>query len=941
MTVTIARPATRTALIGRDDALGELERFLQPDAEASGAPLVLVASGDAGIGKTCVLDAAADLAMARGYRVLASRPAFGERDLPYAGLADLVAGADDLLGELPEPQRRAFDIALQRAPGAADGDEDWQPVALGLLAILQRMAEAAPTLVIVDDAAWLDRSTARVLAFALRRLATTRVRLIAAVRPDSGPPELFERAGSELPVQRTWLGPMTREQIGRLVRERLDVTLPLPVLARLHALTAGNPFYALQIASGWQAARTSGVAAARFPLPEALTSVLADRLASLSDEALEALLVVGAMSRADIRQIDAVVGDPARLQRGLEEAEASGIVTLDGTAVTFRHPLLAATVYEGASPPQRRELHKRLAQTIDDDVERARHLAAATIWPDPDVVAVIERGAAAATSRAAPDAAAELMEAAARLTSPTDGADRLRRLFAAADHHRAAGDSHRARDVLRAAVDEAPHGPLRAEALNRLAMILTRTSAVDQAVEAWRLAIEDAPPEGALAGDIQDNLAWYVCWLGDTPGAYEHARTALGIAEQVDDPALLVRVLTKVAMLRFQLGEGVQRESLSHVGQVEEGLGQAAMEADDVLIQQLMWADELDEAEERAAALLARARDHGDVAHEVDALYFQMMLNVHRGKFATAEELAVAVRERALHAGADFLVAVMDGWLGQIVAMRGRFDEGRRLLQAALPIAQREQHRWVELRATGALALLEMAAGRPDEAAARARETLRVAAGVDVPEPGIFHAYVDAIEALVLAGAPGEAEPALADLEERARRFGRRYAIAAAARCRGLVLSATGDVNAGTAELDRSVASFEELPYAFDLARSRLAAGIGHRRIGHKGRARQLLEAAAGAFEELDATPWADRARRELGRVSGRAPSRSNALTETERQVAELVAAGRSNREVADALFITIRTVESNLTRAYQKLDVRSRSQLARALANGDAASLD
>ena len=940
MTVTIARPATRTALIGRDDALRELERFLPPDAAAPGAPSVLVITGEAGIGKTAVLGTAADMAAARGYRVLTSRPAFGERDLPYAGLADLVAGAADLIEALPEPQRHAFDVALQRAPAAPDGDEGWQPVALGLLAILQEIAESTPTLIIVDDAAWLDRSTARVLAFALRRLGATRVRLIAAVRPDSGTPELFERAGSDLAIERSSLGPMTREQIGRLVRERLGATLPLPVLARLHALTAGNPFYALLIAAGWQEGG-AGVPASRFPIPEALTSVLADRLASLSDEALEALLVVGAMPRADIRLVDAVVGDPARLRRGLDEAEAAGIVTLDGTTVAFRHPLLAATVYEGASPPQRRELHKRLADVIDDEVERARHLAAATIWPDPDVVAAIERGAAAATSRAAPDAAAELMEAAARLTPPTDADARLRRLFAAADHHRAAGDSHRAREVLRSALDEAPPGSLRAEALNRLAIILTRTSAVDQAVEAWRLALDETPPEGALAGDIQDNLAWYVCWLGDTTGAYAHARTALRIAEQENDSELMLRALTKVATLRFQLGEGLQRESLSHAGQVEETLSQAALEADDTLIQQLIWADELDEAEAGATELLARARDRGDVAHEVDALYFLMMVNVHRGRFADAEELALAVRERALHVGADFLVTVMDGWLGQVVAMRGRFDEGRRLLQAAVTITQREQNRWVELRLSGVLALLEMAAGRPDEAAARGRAALRVAADVDVPEPGIFHSYADAIEALILAGAVDEAEPALADLEERALRMGSRYAIATAARCRGLVISAGGDVEAGSRELDRSVALFEKLPYAFDLARSRLAAGAAHRRIRHRQRAREQLEAAAHAFEELGATPWAERARRELSRIGGRAPSRSNALTETERQVADLVAAGRSNREVADALFITIRTVESNLTRAYQKLDVKSRSQLARALANGDAGSLE
>jgi ATP/maltotriose-dependent transcriptional regulator MalT len=915
-----------TEPIARPDLVPELSAALfRPD----GAAAAIVVRGEAGIGKTTLLTQAAAMASAAGHHVLKARPAFGERDLPYAGLGDLLAAVPpEAIAALSEPQRRAIDVALLRVSPGEDSS-DWRPAAQGLLEILRGLAGMAPLTVLIDDEPWLDRSTSRALSFALRRLVDRPVTLIAARRDLSA---IVTRIDHDLPERTLEVGPMSADDLGRLIRTRLGVALPLPSLARVHGATGGNPFYALQIADAWL--RAGGPQADEpMPMPERMRDIVAERLAGLTDAALEVLLVASATARPTLQLVEQAVGGASRVASAVEESEAAGVIQLRGQEIWFTHPLLASGTYAAASVPRRRQLHRRLAQIVTDPEHVARHLAAGTIRPAAGVAALIERGAQHAAARGAPDLAATLYEDAARLTSADEAGEAGRRILAAVSAHAASGDTGRARVLLERRIAKLPGGEERAEALSRLAVLLTKSHGVELAVDAWNRALVDAPAGSVLAGDVHDNLAWYVCWLGDSTAAHAHALEARRIAEAAADEPLMVRAMTKVAMLEFQLGRGINLPLLEHAAEVERATAGTTFEAEGVLIQHLYWSDELDEAHRRAMAVLESARTAGDVGAEIDGLYFLTVVDYFRGEWDTAMRNGEVLAEKALHAGADFFAAVIGSWRARILGSRGDLDTARQLTRDALAMAQREKHRWMELNCLATLGIIELTAGNPAAARDHGLAAAEVAAAIDVPEPGIFHTVPDAIEALIVTGELRAAEERLSELQQQADATGRRWALAAAARCRGMLAAANGDTETAVAEQDRSVEGFRALGYPFELGRSLLAAGAAHRRVRDKKRARELLNEASGIFERLRAPQWGERAAAELARIDGRAPASGSGLTPTERQVAELVAAGLSNREVADRMSVTVRTVESNLTRIYQKLDVRSRSQLVRVLA--------
>ena len=927
MTTVSAVVPNPTEPIARPELVPDLSAAL---FRAGGAAAAIVVRGEAGAGKTTLLSQAASLAAAAGHHVLTARPAFGERDLPYAGLGDMLAAVPDgALSRLPEPQRRAIDVALLRTSPTDDDSGDWRPVALGLLEILRGLAASAPVTVLIDDEPWLDRSTSRAVAFALRRVADQPVTLITARRDLSA---IAARIDHDLPERRLDVGPMSADELGRLVRVRLGVALPIPSLARLHGVTGGNPFYALQIADAWL--RAGGPAGNEpMPMPERMRDIVAERLAGLSDAALEVLLVASATARPTPQLVEQVVRDPSRVASAIEEAEAAGIIGLRGQEIWFTHPLLASGTYAAASVPKRRQLHRRLAEIVTDPEDVARHLAAGTTRPAGEVAALIELGAQHAAARGAPDMAATLFEEAARLTSAEEPGEAGRRMLAAVSAHAASGDTGRARVLLERRIAALPAGEERADALSRLAVLLTKSHGVELAVDAWNRALEDAPKESVLAGDIHDNLAWYVCWLGDSTGAHAHALKARRIAEAASDEPLLVRALTKEAMLEFQLGRGINRPLLERAAEVERAAAGASFEAESVLIQHLYWSDELDEARQRAVVVVEAAQRAADVGAEIEGLYFLMVIDYFRGDWDYALRNGEVLAEKALHAGADFFAAVIDSWRARILGSRGELDTARQLTRDALAVAQREKHRWMELNCLATLGIIELTAGNPAAARDHGLAAAQVAAAIDVPEPGIFHTVPDAIEALIVTGELQAAQERLLELEQQAEATDRRWALAAAARCRGMLSAAQNDNETAIAEHDRAVQGFRPLGYPFELGRSLLAAGTAYRRGRQKKQARDLLNEARTIFERLGAPPWRDRALAELARIDGRAPATGNGLTPTERQVAELVAAGLSNREVADRMSVTVRTVESNLTRIYQKLDVRSRSQLVRVLA--------
>ena len=521
--------STALEVVGRDSEIGSVHAFLAAVPEG---PIALLVEGEIGIGKTTlwregVAAATADL----GERaVLACRPVEAEITLPFAALGDLLEGvSEEVLARLPEPQREALEVALLRAetrPGGLQG----RAVALGVLGVMRLLAEDSPLVVAIDDVQWLDAPSADALAFAARRLRAESIGLLLARRTETGAgvPLGLEAALGSGRVTRLQVGPLDLQALDRLLRARLDRQFLRPALAELLRVSGGNPFYALELAMALLARDVSLSPGEQLPVPVTLNELVRERLAELPPAAREAALVVSALSRPTVELVAAAGGGDGAT--ALEQAAVAGVVEVVDGRVRFSHPLLASVVYADAPPSQRRALHARLAEIVDDADERALHLALAATGPDTHVAAAVEEAARRARSRGAPQAAAELWERARRLTPPDDD-DEWRRAIEAGECHLEAGDTERAGVLLEDVVASLPAGHARAIALTRLAWVRAFAKGFHEGVDLFHAALAEIGDDHASRIEIERGLAWSVHELGDVAAAEPHARAALEMAE--------------------------------------------------------------------------------------------------------------------------------------------------------------------------------------------------------------------------------------------------------------------------------------------------------------------------------------------------------------------------------------------------------------------------
>jgi predicted ATPase len=425
-------------ILGREAEIAEITRFIESTPDG---PSALILGGAAGIGKTTLWNAGVALAVETGHQVLACRAAESEARLSYAALGDLL---EVELPELPGPQRRALDAALLRAE-VEGSPPDQRAVSLATLGVLRALATSGPVIVAIDDVQWLDAASVRVLSFAARRLRDDQIRILVAIRAGFGgdPLGLSRMTGSG--VHRLRVGPFGEETMIRLLRDRIGDELAHPILRRLHGVSHGNPFFALEIARALSTQAVRPEPGEPLPVPEDLQELLRARLAALPSDAADALLVVAAATRPTVDLVLGAARHRDRASAGIGKAEEAEIVERAGERIDFTHPLLGSTVYAAASPETRRGLHRRLAELVLDPEERARHLALAAGGPDPDVAGALESAARHAAARGAPDAAAELAELARKVTPPEDAAGIQRRGVDAAVYHFDAGDATRLR----------------------------------------------------------------------------------------------------------------------------------------------------------------------------------------------------------------------------------------------------------------------------------------------------------------------------------------------------------------------------------------------------------------------------------------------------------------------------------------------------------------
>jgi DNA-binding CsgD family transcriptional regulator len=918
-------------VVGREPELAILDRFL---ASLSAGPGALLLSGEAGIGKTTVWKEGVASALQRGYRTLSCGPVEAETRLSYAALGDLLEPIlEDALPTLPEPQRRALEVALLRAPSSG-ARADQRAVSLAVLGCLRSVTTTSPVVVAIDDIQWMDLPSVRVLQFVVRRLKEEAVGLMAAVRGPDLDEDLLGAAGAlaEDRVHRLHVGSLSLEAIERVLRDTVGDGFARTTLLNVHEMSGGNPFFAQEIGRALLRRGGEVTAGERPPIPQRLQELVEDRLEGLPAETIEALEIISALSAPTLDAIAQATAPPGA-DRRLGPAIENGVVGVTGDRPRFTHPLLASAVYQKIAPHRRRELHARLATIVRDPEERARHLALSVEGPDVAVAAALEDAASFAGSRGAPQSAAELWEMARRATPADRDDDLMRRTHHAGVAHYECGDTSLARRVLEQAVDLSMAGPARARVLLDLGMGLAETEGWRGAWAVFEAARGEAGDDLALRARIEQNLGYAWLFRGDLGASERHARSALQLAERLQEPRVMAEAFVAYPFVEFLLGQGVDQELLDRgtalEGHMEGEFKSHVLRASFTVAQLLKFTDRLDEARGTFTELLAEAASHGSASPVPQMRYHLAELECWAGNWDAALEHAGESRAAAerFRMGA-WMSAEGHFAVGLVQAHRGLIDPARLEALEGMRVAEEGGEVLLLIPNLAVLGFLELSLGRPSEAEAYLARAIELSDQMGVREPAYFRIVPNEVEALVALGRLEEAEAILTPFEEAGTTLGRAWAIATGARCRALLLAARGDIAGASAAADEAVRVHDRLPLPFELGRTLLVRGTVERRAKRKREARETLTKALEVFDGLGAALWAEKTRAELARIGGRAAS-SLELTPTEDRVAALVAAGSTNREAADALFVSIHTVEANLKRIYRKLGVRSRTELA------------
>jgi DNA-binding CsgD family transcriptional regulator len=916
-------------LVGRDAELAEVAAFV---AAIPAGPAVLILDGEPGIGKTAVWTSA--VAAAReACQVLACQAARTETELSLAGLSDLLAPViDTVLPALPLPLARALEIALLRAePGTTPLGQ--RTLMTAFTEAVRSLSRQGPILVAIDDVQWLDRSTAAILAFALRRLDHEPVGVLASLRTSGEVGMAFDPLAEVAPdrVTRLTIGPLSTGALTRILRARVPPGVSWPTARRIHEASRGNPLYALELARSL----APGGYSIDEPLrvPPSLRQLVARRLASLPPAAADALLLAAASSEPRLTRLTtAMRGQSA--ESAVEPAVAAGIVSVDDDLIRFAHPLWSAATYSSASRSRRMAAHRRLAAVTSDQEEHARHLALATEGPDEGVAAALAAAASAAAARGANGSAAQLARLAARV-SPADE-PRLQRSIDAAHHLNQAGDPAAARRSLEDLAATTPGGRARARTLLALGQVRVYDLDAGPVLEILQEALDSAVGDSVLQAEIHLAMSW-VC-ESDLAAGLAHAEAAESLLGGHDEPALLAVIITAQLMYENMCGRGMCRDLAERALALERIAPPASVsERPSFQVGSILRVhDDVDGARAWLHATLDQIAAEHAVESRFEVVSALMFTELFAGNWDAAERWARDAAESVELAGLEDQRAWAEALEAEVDAVRGRVSQARAKAGEALRLSVAAGSPFGMLRCLPVLGFVALSEDRPAEAVEHLSGADELCERIGLAEPGRFRFHADYAEALIAAGELNRAHEVLDRLEGRGRQLGRRWALATSARCRALLAMAHGDADGAAHALQSAFAWHDGLPIPFELGRTHLVAGEIHRRCKHKKLAAEQLRSALDIFDRLGAPLWSRRAGAELARVGLRTASPID-LTETERQVAELVSSGLTNREVAARMFVSLRTVESSLSRIYRKLGVRSRTELARAYPAGSA----
>jgi DNA-binding CsgD family transcriptional regulator len=907
-------------LYGRDVEQARIAALV--DGARSSQSSVLIIRGEAGIGKSSLLE---DLVTKTSEMpVLRATGVESESELAFAGLHQLLRPVLGMLDSLPEAQADALATALGVRSGAV---EDRFLVSLGALGLLAEAADERGLLCVVDDAQWLDRPSAEALLFVARRLEAEGVVVLLAAR--DGDARRFEARG----LPELWLDGLAAEPAAALLAEHAGPGISSSVQERLLALGHGNPLALVELPSTLSADQLSGRDPLFEPLPlgQGVEAAFRGRVDALDPQTQQLLLLAAADDGADVAtvlQAAELLGIDAS---SLDELEQAQLLRVDGAAVVFRHPLLRSAVYGSAAFSQREAVHLALAQALGDESNadrRAWHLAAASTAPDPAVADELERSAVRARLRGGHAAAASALERAAQLSE--DDADRSRRLLAAAEASWLGGNAQRAGPLAEQAEPFLTDPDLRARAAFVRGSYEFERGMPRDAYPVLIAAADDARErDPRMALELLVRAAEVAAFSGRSEWSSEVARLASAVPIRARDEQLFMVALLEgtALLLEGQPGPGVAAlERARELGEAFEHPRYVTFVAfTDTYL------GDFPAAEARHSRVTAGLRAAGALGELPFALELLAAAEVWTGRFgaaaADAAEGARLARETGQDTSASFLLAT----LARAEAAQGREEECRAHAGEAIELAMARGLSLPGAVGLFALEVLELGLGRPEEALTHMTAILDPGSGLAHPLVALFTAP-DFVEAAVRSGQPALCEPVLEGFAAWAARSPAPWPAAATARMRGLLAEGA----AADEHFEEGLRRHADAALPMEHARTRLLYGEHLRRTRRRGDARPHLRAALSTFEHLGAKPWAERARGEL-RATGetarkRDPSTIDQLTPQELQIARFVSEGATNREVANKLFLSPRTVEYHLHKVFTKLGIASRGELARLL---------
>lgn len=922
-----------TSLALRATEIQALDSFL---ARAEEQPQALVLEGEAGIGKSALVETALDLARARGFRVAVAHIGHPETSSSYAALGDLFDGVDDeLLATLPAPQRAALDVALLRVPPSSEV-HDARAIGLGTLAVVRAVATRSPLLVVMDDLQWLDASSSRAIGFALQRLVDEPVGVLVTRRLGTTATLDLDHLLGPQRVERLLVGPLPAQAFGQIFRDRLRVTLPRSVTTQIHALAEGNPFYGIEVARELLRRGMPGPGEP-LPLPGDALQVVSGRVAALPVPTARVLAATALLARPTPELLASALPE-VDVPSALVDAERDGLVGLQAGRIAFTHRLLASAVLATTSTPDRRELHARLAAILDDPEEQARHLALARTGPDADVAEALDRACLSARRRGAAAAAAELALLARERTPVGDVTGRMRRDIVAAQLTFESGDANRAHEVLERALAETPVGGSRAALRNLLCEFSWQdTTRVEQLA---RESLLESGMDAAVAAAAHASLAWVGVYRGDQEWARTHADSAMSLTADDPRPGVRAPVLTVAAIAAFLDGR-------PHQDLLDEAV---RLEAQDDLLEPSdlvtfyssghvvrgllhLWEGDLEAARRHLEVELSLYESQGRYVARDEILCYLAMLGCRSGDW----DRALAHAEECLEIGSESghlrgrgQNVVPRAWLA---ALAGDLETARRFATEGLELSLAHQDLLAVANNRGVLGFAALSTGDVETAARHLRPVVHHLRRSGTAQPGQVPFVGDAVEALTLVGALDEAQDIVDDDRLMGRTSARPELHVAQRRGAALLAAALGDVDGAVRVLEDLLASPVTAQQPLERARVLLALGDAERRRKQRSIARDHLTAARDSFRRLGAQQWLARAEESLARVAG-TPNGLD-LTPTERRLAGLVAEGCTNVEAAERMYLSVKTVEANLSRIYRKLGVRSRSELVRLVLSG------